>query len=360
MLRADKQAEVLLGVNDEASDKFFLEKETLEKKLKCLEAEHSVVHDEYHKNFASCRVQLMTYPRQAFTQLEDTRVAFIQSVKRSSESQFSDKTEELRQQVITLNRAKSALTEVHDKQKKEDTQKFLEGKLGPEEKKTRETTRGRELQEACLRLQEARLAYSLATKKEQSVPPETALEPSQFLQVPSSLPYCPSAAPEVANVTNLSSLSTPAENMGDETVAYQKAKKELENAQRKHLEAALKKKRKDEHEKPIMTGVTKINLRLVQKLIKDCKEKDTFSSLKKQVDPHLGDIYVYKCGAPDPVAQLDCIPWKLSHSEHRKSKILFGDQTIPQHTYVRTTNDEPQKRIIIQDSQQQVIVVHYR
>lgn len=372
MFRADQQAEDLLGVDDEASDKFFQEKETLEKELKCLETEHSAVRNEFFNNFASCREELMTYPSQAFKQLEDTRVAFFESVKRSSKSGpgFSAETEELGQQVLLLNRAQKELKEDHQKQKEKDFQDFLAGKLGPDEMQSRETARDREQQEASLKFNEARLAYSSAKQAqadplEMGISPKApALEPIPNLQVPLSLPNHPSAAPEVANVTDLSSLpinANPGRNMGDETMAYEKAKKDLENAQKKHLEAAQKKKRKDQHEKPIMTGVTNsLSMALAHKLILDCQKKDTYSSLEKPVDPHLGDIYIYNCGAFQPLVPLDCTSWKLTHSDFRQSKELFGDRQFPQHTYVRTTKDEPQKKIMLAFEDNHAIVVHYR
>lgn len=199
----------------------------------------------------------------------------------------------------------------------------------------------------------------------QAVPPISSLSlktPSMGArEILGGLPK-PPAALEAADVIDISSAQPDGNlegNMGDETVAYQESKKALEKAQRKHLEAAQKKQRKDQNEKPTLTGVTKIRTPEVLKLIRDCLVKDTFSSLKKPVDPQIGDLYIYKCGAKEPVLNLDQTQWYLTHSDQRQNQALMPGRKYEQCTY-RTSQDMTKKKILFVDNHNGVVVVHYR
>jgi len=368
IVKADKQAEDLLGVDDEASDQFFKEKEAFEKELKCLEAKHMAVHDQFSAQLASARFQIMAFPKQAFISLQETRDAFLGAVKRSStsESGLSAKSEELLQEYRALNEALRQLSAAQDKQEEEDSENFCKGKMEKEERDSRLAARERVKQEAQSKMKKAREVY-LASK---SVPSKGSphkpnlsppLERAQNLPVQLSLPDHQSTA--TAHMEDTYSLPTDVNvggNMGDETVAYQQSKKELEKAQKKHLEAVQKKQRKDQHEKPIMTGVTKLQLPLAERLLQDCLAKDTFNSLKKPVDHQMGDIYIYKCGAVEPLLHLDHTSWSLTHTEPRQCEKLFPGQKFPQSTYVRTSGDTSQKKIFLTFVDYGAIVVHYR
>jgi hypothetical protein len=125
-------------------------------------------------------------------------------------------------------------------------------------------------------------------------------------------------------------------------------------------EPAKKKRRSDNFEQPICTGLTKLNLQQVGKLIQDCLNKDTFNNIAKPVDPQIGDLYIYRCETKEPVHALDKANWRYTHRQPRQDKSLFQGRTFYQSTFARSSGDRSQKKIILFDEDQGLVVVHYR
>jgi hypothetical protein len=117
--------------------------------------------------------------------------------------------------------------------------------------------------------------------------------------------------------------------------------------------------REDHFDQPFLTGVPKIQLKVMGKMLKDCLDRNTFNNLAKPVDPKIGDLYIYKCGAIPPVHAIDSTNWKHSHTDTRKNQIHFPGRILDQITYVRR-DDLAQKKVILFDSLRGLVVVHYR
>jgi len=126
------------------------------------------------------------------------------------------------------------------------------------------------------------------------------------------------------------------------------------------LESANKKRRRDDFDQPVLTGVPKFSLTEVGKLIQDCLNQDNFNNIAKPLDPQIGDIYIYRCGAIQPVHALDNANWRYTHSGTRQNESHFPGRKFLQCTYARRSGDKSQKKVILFDNVQAVVVVHYR
>jgi hypothetical protein len=87
ILRVDKRAEELLGVDDEASDKLFARKHILEKKLQDLDSTHLEVNEQCAKVVANLRMQTKDLPKRSGAMLHKFREA-IKDVKALRNDKF--------------------------------------------------------------------------------------------------------------------------------------------------------------------------------------------------------------------------------------------------------------------------------
>ena len=125
-------------------------------------------------------------------------------------------------------------------------------------------------------------------------------------------------------------------------------------------EPAKKKRRSDNFDQPICTGLRQLNLRQLAKLIQDCLNKDNFNNIAKPVDPQIGDLYIYRCETKEPVHALDKANWRYKHRTARQDKSIFHGRTFYQSIFERSSGDMGQKKVVLFDKDQGLVVVHYR
>lgn len=121
----------------------------------------------------------------------------------------------------------------------------------------------------------------------------------------------------------------------------------------------LKASGEEQFEEPYLTDVPKLKLKEIGQMMQECLDNNAFNSLAKPVQAEIGDLYIYKCGAFEPVHVIDNTNWKHSHTDTRSSQSLFGDRKFLQVTYVRK-DDLSQKKVLLLDSIRGLVVVHYR
>jgi len=119
-------------------------------------------------------------------------------------------------------------------------------------------------------------------------------------------------------------------------------------------------KRQDHFDQPFLTHLPKLSLKEAGRMIQDCLNQDNFNNLAKPVDPQMGDLYIYKCGAWETVHVLDGKDWKYSHKDTRKNQLHFPGRLFTQYTYQRSQNNLTEKKIMLVDSLRGVVVLHYR
>jgi hypothetical protein len=268
------------------------------------------------------------------------------------------KRQQLKEQYSALNKAVRDLEEDLEKEKKEDEGKLVLGLMEPKERDSRKEAREALIQKARDRsakaLQEFR-DFQKANPKASSTPsapvapfPAPSTAPSQ------STSTAPSTAPAASSISH-SFISNTSGGIVDRSMQKKKQTKQ----QREILEAAQKKKRRDYYDQPFLTDVPKIQLKVMGKMLKDCLDRNTFNNLAKPVDPKIGDLYIYKCGAIPPVHAIDSTNWKHSHTDTRTNQLHFPGRILDQITYIRR-DDLPQKKVILFDSLRGLVVVHYR
>ena len=121
----------------------------------------------------------------------------------------------------------------------------------------------------------------------------------------------------------------------------------------------MKTSREEQFEEPYLTDVPKLKLKEIQELMQECLDNNTFNSLAKPVHPDIGDLYIYKCGAFEPVHAIDNTNWKHSHTDVRSCQSVFWGRKFLQHTYVRK-DDLSQKKVLLLDNVGGLVIVHYR
>jgi len=380
----EKQAEAKSALNTKILLAKPEEKQILEEQLESLEIEHTIENGKLASKLAESRQKFLQLPEKAKIILLSARDTFLKGFNSFSSAHSTgphpnteEKRKQLKENFSGLNQALKELEDAQDREQEEDAMNLNMGKITKEVRDFRKAAREKLHQEAQAKALAARKEFQ-AFQRANPVPkgtPESLAAPSTVTApAPTSAPTpSPTPVPTPAPTPASTPASTPAPATSPLEGLHLEAhvgsaraelgpvsKKRQAKKQNQMLESAEKKKRRSHFEEPLFRNMPKLSLKVAGKLIQDCLNEDNFNNLAKPVDPQIGDLYIYKCGAWETVHVLDGKDWKYSHKDTRKNQLHFPGRLFTQYTYQRSQNNLTEKKIMLVDSLRGVVVVHYR
>ena len=378
LVQLNEKASGLLGVDEEAADAIFADSDRLESHKKALQTEHTEVNNEWAKRMASKRSEVYKAIRTCPSQMQAARTVFIDAAETAfatvAPAAATEDLEAINAEVKKLISEKNKLNAANSKEEKNDLDRLAAGNLKQEEIDARRALRkdASEKHEAkLLSTKQAKKAMLERSKsaakaapppshhvfKVPAVPITTAPRKAMpTFQIGPSRHPAPSAPPASLGESSIS--SDP--DAGDVTAALKRKEKRLAKQEVAFLNANLKKKKKDQYERPLFTGITKIRHPLVVQLISECMASNKFNTLTKPVLPRNGDVYIYQCGAKQPVIDLDQQTWKHEGTQIRRNVRTHPGREFFSTYYIKSVDNREEKKYIWSDEANGVQVLFYR
>ena len=378
LAQLNDKASALIGVDETAAEAIFADSDGLESHKKALQTEHTEVNNEWAKRMTSKRSEVYKAIRTCPSQMQAARTVFIDAAETAfatvAPAAATEDLEAINAEVKKLISEKNKLNAANSKEEKNDLDRLAAGNLKQEEIDARRALRkdaSEKLEAKLLSTKQAKKAMLERSKSAAKAAPPPSHHVFKVPAVPittaprkamptfpigPSRPPAPSAPPASLGESSISSAATA----GDLTADIQRQTKKLAKQETAYMKAMLKKKSKDEYEKPHRTGIAKLQLLEVAAIIAEAFANNTFNKLGKTVQPRNGDLYIYKCGAKEPVVKLDQQQWKHDGTQKRQNKKQLANRMFFQTCYIKSILNHEDKKYILSDEENGVQLLHYR
>ena len=389
IVKLNQQASALMGEDYSAADTLLAQVEVLESQKKALAAKHTEVKSQWAQKMASKRTEHLKAAVTLPSQMAEARNAFIGVAEKTTSAPAAPKAatedpaitakrEALLAEVRKCMDAKSELSAAQSQATKNDDELLATNNLTMDEYIARKDAREKAFEDIIGKLKDARQAQKAFLDSVKSAPATAAAAaaappsphvfkvpdvpkttPRKVMPTFSLGPSMPPAPPATPASLGESSISSDPD-AGDVTAALKRKEKRLAKQEVAFLNANLKKKKKDQYEQPLFTGITKIRHPLVVQLISECMASNKFNTLTKPVLPRNGDVYIYQCGAKQPVIDLDQQTWKHEGTQIRRNVRTHPGREFFSTYYIKSVDNREEKKYIWSDEANGVQVLFYR